>query len=276
MHKKAYTIVEILVVLAIFGILSGSIYLLLSKGKHTIDFLDTRAILTDNARRAMQEIIRDLSESNAGTITKDASGSTPYFTDPLNNENHQVLIFASARGNPNYGPEGSGYDNNDYVHLGTDYKPSWRSAVIYCTYVTAEGIQQLRKYVDYGSSVAYYASLPNIFPLSIASITSSSINLIRGDGTSLSIPRNSGTARANYIASEDANNNSALDASENDGNNTMPADNKDNVLDRGANFTLTGGLVKIKLFLAKRETPLTQGTRYLTVTLDGTSKLRNK
>lgn len=276
MHKKAYTIVEMLIVLAILGILSGSAYLLLSKGKYTIDFLDTRATLTDNVRRAMQEIIRDLSESNAGTITKDASGSIPYFTDPLNNKDHQVLIFASARGNPDNNAEDSGHDNNNYVHLGGDYKPSWRSAVIYCTYVTPEGIQQLRKYVDYGSLTAYYAGSPNRFPLSITSITTSSINLIRGDGTYLSIPRNSGIAKANYIASEDANNNGVLDANENDANDTMPADNKDNVLDRGADFVLTSGLLKIKLFLAKSETPLTQGTRFLTVTLDGTSKLRNK
>jgi len=278
MHKKAYTIAEMLVVLAILGILSGSAYLLLSSGKYTIDFLDTQATLTDNARRGMQEIIRDLSESSAATITKDIGGSIPYFTDPLNSERHQVLIFASARGNPNDGQEDIGYDNNDYVHLGADYKPSWRSAIIYCVYVTPEGIQQLRKYVDYGSLTAYYASLPAIFPLSVSSITASSINLIRGDGTSLSISRDSGIVKANYIASEDANNNNALDANENDGNVTLPADNKDNILDRGADFTLTTNLLllKVKLFLRKPETSLTQGTRFLTVTLDGASKLRNK
>lgn len=276
MHKKAYTIIEILVVLAILSILSGSAYLLLSKGKHAIDFLDTRATLTANARTEIQEIIKDLSETNANTITKDINGLIPYFTDPLNNENHQVLIFASARGNPNNGPEDSGYDNNNYVHLGADYRPSWRSAVIYCTYVTSEGMQQLRRYVDYGSSTTYYASASNIFPLTVSGITSSSINLIRGDGTSLSISRNSGTTKANYIASEDANNNSVLDSNENDGNNVMPADNKDNILDRGADFVLTSGLLKVKLFLVKRETPLTQGNRFLTVTLDGTSKPRNK
>jgi prepilin-type N-terminal cleavage/methylation domain-containing protein len=276
MNKKAVTIAEILVVLAIISILSGSAYLLLSKGKYTIDFLDTRATLTANARTEMQEIIRDLSDSSANTITKDISGSIPYFTDPLNNENHQVLVFASARGNPNEGPEDSGYDNNNYVHLGADYKPSWRSVIVYCTYVTSEGMQQLSKYVDYGSSTTYYASASNIFPFSVVSITASSINLIRGDGTSLNIPRDSGIPKANYIASEDMNNNGVLDSNENDSNNTMPADNKNNVLDRGADFNLTGGLLKIRLFLAKPETSLTRGTRFLTVTLDGASKLRNR
>lgn len=283
MDRKAHTLVEMMIVLVIFVILSGLVYLFYSKGRSTLEALDVQAQLTDNGKMAIEEITRDLTESAAGTITVDGTGTIPFFTDPLDNQDHQILIFASARGNPAALAEDgvhvnpvTGLSTNDYVHLGSDYKPTWRSAIIYYPYVTNDGINQLRKYVDYGSSTGYYGSVPNIFPLTLVNVTAGSISLTRGDETTLVIQRNPGFVRANYISSEDDNNNGLLDAIENDGNNNMPADNANGVLERGADFTLSGNVLKIRLFLSKSETTLSQGRRNLSVTLDGSARPRNQ
>lgn len=281
MNRKSYTLVELMVVVAIFTLILGSLYLLFEKGKSINQSLGAGADLLTSGRAAMHQLITDLNEAKRNTLTGGGSGEIPSFTDPLNSETHQILIFASARGDSAVASEDSVHSNNNYVHLDIDNRPSWRSAVIYCTYVTPNGLQQLRKYVDYGSSVTYY-SQSGIFPFSLNSVTSTNINLTSQDGTkTLSISRSSGTSSgtyrviANYISTEDADNDGILDAVENDGNDNMPADNQDGVLDRGVDFSVNSGLLEIKLFLAKPETSLTINKRYLVITLSGSAVMRN-
>ena len=270
--NTAYTFVEMAIVVAIFSFLIGTTYLLLTKGKDSTDSLNVQAELASDARRAMDEMLKDLAESDSITVAKTA-GAIPFFTDPLNNQQHQILVFASARGDSAVNAEDGIHPNNNYAHLDADYNPSWRSAVIYFAYVNADGIQQLCKYLDYGPNTTYY-SQAGLFPFTVTGITATQISLLRANGSTLNISRDSGRVLANYVASEDSNNNGVLDANENDGNTLMPADNADNVLDRGADITATSKVVQIKLFLAKRETSLTQGRRLLTVTLTGSSQLR--
>jgi len=248
MRKRGYTLVEIIIVFAVLGVLSAAAYSLISQGKDAAESVDVRAQLTGGARTAMTEIVRDLSETNTSTVSTDASDLVPYFTDPLNGETHQVLVFASARGDPSVSPGEDGvHADNDYVHLDSDYRPVWRSVIIYCTYVTPEGIQQLRKYVSYDN--AYSAD--GMFPFSLTSVSATAINLQKGDGTSLVIARNTGAARANYIAYKDA----AI---------------------TGADFTISNSLMKINLYLSKLELPTKGGTRTLAITLTGSVVMRNK
>lgn len=274
MDRKSFSLVELLVAIAISTLILGSLYIVHEKVKGFNESLGVRADLLTNGRAAMHQLIVDLPETNRNTLTKDINGLIPSFTDPLNNETHQILIFASARGDPGIASEDGAHSNNNYAHLDTNNRPSWRSIIIYCTYVTSAGLQQLRRYVDYGSSTTYY-SQPGILPLALGSITSTHINLTRGDSSTLSISRNTGKVVANYITTEDTNQNSILDANENDGNNNMPPDNQDGILDRGADFNISGGLVKIKLFLTKPETSLTQGKRYLVITISDSTVMRN-
>lgn len=252
--RKAYTLVEILIVVAVLGILGGVAYNIVSKVRDAAETVDVRAQLISGARTAMAEMVRDLSESDNNTLTKDGTGAIPSFIDPINSETHQILVFASARGNPADASEDGSHANNDYVHLDADYKLSWRSAIVYCTYQTTEGIQQLRKYVDYGNY-----SAAGMFPFSLVSITAGAITLSRGDGTALIIVRNSGSVRANYIATEDANRN-----------------NQDGVPDAGTDFSISGSRLSIKLFLAKLEYPTKGGNKFLTVTLTDSVVMRNK
>ncbi len=270
MRKNGYTLVEMMIVLVVLVVLSGMIYIVISQGKDAAESVDVRAQLTEGARTAMRELVRDLCETSSDTVTT-VGAAIPSFVDPINGETHQILIFASARGDPADAAEDGTHANNDYVHLDADYKPVWRSVIVYCTYVTPENIQQLRKYIIYNNVFAQ----AGMFPFSVVSVTATAITLQRGDGASLVIPRNSGSARANYIASEDSNHSGTLEGNENDGNDNLPADNEDGILDTGADFTLSGSLVEIKLFLSKRELPTKGGTRRLTVTLSNSMFMRN-
>lgn len=254
MKKTGYTLVEIMIVLAVLVVLSGMIYTVISQGKDVAESVDVRAQLTEGARTAMRELVRDLSEAGSDTVANNGA-AIPSFVDPINGEAHQILVFASARGDPADAAEDGTHANNDYVHLDADYGPVWRSVIVYCTYVTPENIQQLRKYVVYDTVFAQ----AGMFPFSVVSVTAAAITLQRGDGASLVIPRNSGSARANYITSEV----------------TGPASNNDGVIDNGADFTLSGSVVEIKLFLSKRELPTKGGTRRLTATLSNSVFMRN-
>jgi prepilin-type N-terminal cleavage/methylation domain-containing protein len=236
MKRIGYTLTEIMIVLAVLAVLSGAVYFIVSSGRDAVESVDVRAQLSDGARVA-----------NRDTVTVDGAGEVTSFVDPLNNETHQILIFASARGDPAAPAEDGQHASNDYVHRDSAYKANWRSVVVYCTYVTPEGIQQLRKYVYYNNSYN--------FPFTFVGVTANAINL-----AGLVIPRNSGSVRANYITSEVAG----------------PANNNDGVIDNGADFTISGSLMKIKFFLSKLELPTRGGSRMLTATLTDSVVMRNK
>lgn len=274
MHKKSISLIELLVAVAIFTVIIGTLYLLYGKGKGLDESLSAEADLLAVGRKALNQLIADLAETNRNTLTKDSLGHIPVFADPVNNEAHQILIFASSRGDSAVASEDGTHSSNNYAHIDASNRPTWRSAIIYYTFVAPDGTQQLLRYADYGTYASYY-SQPSIFPLTLSGVTATYINLTRGDGSSLSIARNSGRVVSNYIATEDANKNNALDANENDGNTTMPADNQDNVLDRGCDFSVNGGLVSIKIFLARPQGLIMQGKRYLTVTLNDAAAMRN-
>lgn len=256
MRKNGYSLIEMVIILAVLSVLSGAVYIIISQGRDAAESVDVRAQLGENARTAMTEMVRDLSETNPGTVTVDVAGVIPSFVDPLNGQTHQILIFASARGDPSAAAEDGQHANNDYAHLDVDYKPVWRSVTVYCTYVTAEGVQQIRKYVNYDNAYGQ----TGIFPFSFVGVSSSAINLQRGDGAAFAMARNSGAVRAGYITSEAAG----------------TADNNDGVVDNGADFTISGSLMKIKLFLSKTELPTKGGARLLTATLTDSVMMRNK
>ena len=77
------------------------------------------------------------------------------------------------------------------------------------------------------------------------------------------------------LATEDADNDDALDLTENDGSATLPFDNADGILNHGADFSLNGKIMNIALFLRKRENSFTTTNRFIVSTLHGSVALRN-
>lgn len=265
--KKGATLVEIAIVSIISVFMILTILALLSSSRSTWLLSDVKSDLYINARKAMNEMFDELvecSSGNSGTFT---------FVDPINGQYTQGLWFASPRGNPDVAGE-DGSSNNNYVHIDGNGIASWRSLVVYCPYNPTTDLKQLRRYVDYGPGVAFYSGA-NIFPLSFLSVNATTVNFLANDGsTVISINRTGGRVLANHISTEDANNNNALDASENDGIASDPIDNQDGVLNYGINFTKNVGNIDIVLFLAKQSARLKQEKAEISTTLRNRIKFR--
>ncbi|MBI4845595.1 MAG: hypothetical protein HY810_03860 [Candidatus Omnitrophica bacterium] len=265
--KKGVSLLEALIVCVVSVFIILTLLALLSSARSTWAISDVKSDLYINARRAMYEMFNELIEASSGDT------ESFVFVDPLNGEYAQGLWFASARGNEAVAGE-DGSSANNYFHLDASNVAAWRSLVVYCAYETADGIKQLRRYVDYGPNLTFYNGV-NIFPLTVQSVTAASLNLLTADAaTVISIDRAQGRVLANYISNEDANNNNALDANENDGIDNDPVDNEDGALNYGANFTKNVGSVDIVLFLSKEAVKLKEQGRFLSTTLRNRVKFR--
>ncbi len=265
--KKAITLIEILIVSGISVFIIVALMALLTSSRNTWIISGAQADLYINARKAMTEMFNELVEAS--------SGNTEIFTfiDPINGQYTQGLWFASARGsNADMGEDGSPLNN--YVHLDVNNFVSWRSVVVYCPYTTAFGVNQLRRYADYGPNITFY-SQPNIFPLTLLSLTTTTLNFLAADGsTVVSINRTTGRVMANHIGTEDSNNNNVLDVNENDGTLNDPVDNQDGILNYGVNFTKNVGNIDIVLFLRKKLDRLNRQGMEISTTLRNKVKFR--
>ena len=242
--KKAITLIEILIVSVISVFIIITLMALLTSSRSIWIISGAQADLYINARKAMSEMFNELVEASSGNT------ETFTFVDPINGQYTQGVWFSSARGsNTDMGEDGG--SSNNYVHLDANNFISWRSLVVYCPYPTTFDVQQLRRYVDYGPNITYYSG-GSIFPLTLLSVSATTLNFIAADGvTVISIDRTSGGVMANYLGTEDSNNNNVLDANENDGTLNDPADNEDGILNYGVNFTKNVGNIDIALFMTK-------------------------
>ncbi len=266
LNSKGISLLEIMVVALITVFMLLTLMAVFSSSKGAWHISQVKSDLYVNARKAMDEMRKELMEGSSGWTEGFA------FIDPATGEYTQGIWTASSRGN--YAQAGEdGSLNNGYMHLDADNVISWRSVIIYCPYQTPEGLRQLRRYVDYGSTITHYAQ-PNVFPLTFISATSTYLNFQQADGTALSISRASGEVLANYLGNEDANNNNSLDLNENDGNINLPVDNEDGVLNLGLNVIKNVGSINLSLFFTKEVSDLTQGGRILKMTLRNSIKFR--
>ncbi len=265
--RKAITLIEILIVSVISVFIIITLMGLLTSSRNTWIISGAQADLYINARKAMNEMFNELVEVSSGNT------ETFTFVDPISGRYTQGIWFASARGsNADIGEDGG--PSNNYVHLDVNNSISWRSVVVYCPYTTASGLTQLRRYVDYGPNITFY-SQPNIFPLTLLSVNAATLNFLAADGsTVVSLDRTRGRVMANYIGTEDSNNNNVLDANENDGTLNAPVDNQDGILNYGVNFTKNVGNIDIVLFLTKKIDRLNNQGMEIATTLRNKVKFR--
>ena len=263
---SGFTLPEIMIVILIFLFIMIALMTLLTSAKSSWFIAEVQSDLYQNARLGMQKMVRELNEASSGYT------ETFKFLDPITGEISEGLWFASGRGDPSVSGE-NGSATNDYVHLDSDNIISWRSVVVYCPYKSTDEPKQLRRYVSYGSSAAYFSG-SNIFPLTFISATTNTLTFAMADSTYLTFSRSGGEVLTNYISTEDTNNNGILDANENDGNASLPLDNADGVLNYGANFSKNVGDVEISLFLTRQVSRFSQSGLTLSSTLRNTIKLR--
>ncbi|MBU4304866.1 MAG: hypothetical protein KJ893_04480 [Candidatus Omnitrophica bacterium] len=265
--RKAFSLIETLIVSVLFIFIMLVLLTILSSSRMSWQISQAQTDLYQSAQKAMIEMAGELTEVSSGFA------DTFIFVDPLNGEYVQGVWFASSRGDSLVAGEDGSADNY-YMHLAVNNLADWRSLVLYCAYETSEGTKQLRRYVDYGSSIDYYAGA-NIFPLTFISATATQLNFLEANGvTVITINRTGGRVLANDIATEDTNNNNLLDAGENDGTASAPMDNSDGFLDYGVNFTKNVGTIRIILFLCKEVSGAKQAGLILSTVLRTTVKFR--
>jgi len=258
----------------IFSILSATAYVSLEAGRRSGGVGGVEVDLQEGARKAMNEMLRELRETGPATVT------IYQYTDPQNSEVHQAIAFASTRGNSASFVEGTcvdGAGNNACFHRNAAGGPSWRALVVYSVYQTSDGRKEFRRYVNYNT--AYGTG--NYFPYSFTGMTSTQINLRSAGGVNFTFNRDGTTngiaprVLTENVVTEDANNNNTLDVSENDGSATLPFDNADGVLNRGVDFSLNGRVASVTLFLRKQDVPYASGNRFVVSTLRSSVALRN-
>ena len=253
LKKRAFTIIEIMVSVAIISIISVGMLAIIVRSMHAYYTLSALNELNNNASFTADELTKDLLGSDISLI-RIAS-----IQDPATGQWHDMLVFPALSGtNP--------IDGNG--------NPNWHNVVVYYPFTTASGINQLRKYAHTNISLT-----SDDFPLPEPVVTATAINLSKKDLTPLvSFNRATSQVRvlANFISTEDANSNQSLDANENDTQANLPMDNADGVLDTGVDYSVSGDTVFIKLFLEK---PITQIggaiSRRVSMTLNSAATLRN-
>lgn len=274
-HLTGFTLVELMVSVFLFSILSSAAYLSLELGKRSRGAGEVEVELQQAARKAITEMSKELRETDPMTVTLYS------YTDPQNGERQQAIAFASARGDSSSPVDmvdacRDGVTNNACFHVDGTGNPRWRSLIVYAPYLTADGRKELRRYVSYDSS---YGS-SSYFPFTFTGITTTQINVRSAGGVNLSFIRDSSgnffirTLMEN-IATEDADNDNTLDSIENDGSLSLPHDNADGVLNHGADFSLNGRVLNISLFLRKRENTVSTTDRFIISTLRSSVGLRN-
>ncbi len=266
LNNKGILLLEIMVVslISVFMLLTLMAVFSSSKGAWLIS--QVKSDLYVDARKAMDEMRKELMEGSSGWT----EGFT--FIDPATGEYTQGIWMASSRGNYSQ-PGEDGSPNNSYMHLDVNNVVSWRSVIVYCPFQTPDGLRQLRRYVNYGSTITHYAQ-PNVFPLTFISATSTYLNFQQADGTTVNISRALGEVLANYLGNEDTNNNNSLDVNENDGDTNLPVDNEDGVLNLGLNVIKNVGSINLSLFFTKEVSALRQKGRILKMTLRNNVKFR--
>ena len=277
--RRGFTLTELMVTIAIFGILSGAIYTALNQGSQTFRGEELQVSLQQEAREGLDAFLKDARESDITTISP-----VYQYADPIDGKRHEAIAFASARGNPAAAADSAegacfGAANNSCFHT-TSGNPSWRALIVYAFYQTSVGQKQLRRYGDY-TGVAY--SDPSVFPFTFQSITAAQITVRSATGTNIVLTRgpdapaggNPRVAVADYVEHEDQDGDDVLDANENDGSQSLPADDADGKLDYGARFTVNGRVTTLSLFLRKAQSDALNANRYLVVGLEGSDELRN-
>ena len=173
MRKKGFTIIEIMVSVAIVSVVSVGMLAIIVRSMHGYYTLSALNELNNNASLAADEITKDILESDISLIT------IASISDPATGESHDILVFPALNG------------------IDVNGAPNWQNVIAYYPFRDALGIDQLRKYVYTDASLTN-----NDFPLS-AIVTATAINLSKQDSTSLvSFNRAAGQQRvlANFIS----------------------------------------------------------------------------
>lgn len=104
MKKHGYTLIEMLIVIAIVSLLFNAIFDVLNMGNNSFNTGSTQQIVENQARQGLDSMARELHKTNAGRVTFSDADTTITFKLPIRYDyvNDKGLIIWGAEGIENY------------------------------------------------------------------------------------------------------------------------------------------------------------------------------
>jgi hypothetical protein len=129
--------VELTVCLGLMTIVLGLSAIVLDSGSDTSSFGYARGSLASGCQRALTALEADVRETAASTV------ETCTFTEAGFAGAQSAVALGSPR------------DSQGQFHLDSSYGPRWQAVVVYCPYVLASGVRELRRYVVFDSECRF-------------------------------------------------------------------------------------------------------------------------
>jgi len=148
--RRAFTCIEITISVAILAVVMGMFVAALESGSDAFITGCARGVLAARLDGALRALGADLREAGSSKITVDTTGLP---------EGQCVIVLPSAR------------DADGAFQVSGSYQPCWQAVVLYCPYVTAKGVSQLRRYVYFDDSCEF------VFPFTVDGITAAEVTL---------------------------------------------------------------------------------------------------
>ena len=155
-NNEGFTFVELMIVMTMLTIILGLVFFIFHQSAIFFHETDLTCYLMERGHFGLNALRKDIRETASDTVTSLAlAGYDSNFTDS------HAWAMATAR------HIGGDFHANDQ----DQYRADWQGVVVYCPYKTPGGIEQLRRYVSYGSYT---------FPLAFNDITATEISLDQG------------------------------------------------------------------------------------------------
>ncbi len=167
--RSGLTLVEVMLAMSVLITVMGLSLFMFHQAAGLFQETDLACHLVEREQNALNMLRQDLRETGSSTVVRHS------FTDANFSELQRSWALATAR------DSGGAFQ----VDAGNEYRADWQGVVVYCPYMTAGGVRELRRYVVYGSYT---------YPFSFDSITVDTIFITENDSTvQIQIDRHAGS-----------------------------------------------------------------------------------
>jgi len=165
-RRRGYSLVEVAIASGILVSVLGAFVAALEGSSQSLATGCAKGLASARLEQALHRLEADCREASQSLITRNVDGL------PVG---QCAIALPCAR------------DSEGSFHVTSSFQTAWQGVIVYCPYVTAEGVTQLRRYVYYSTSYSFPFTFVGSPP-----VTSESIMLQDALGCSLEIDRQHG------------------------------------------------------------------------------------
>ncbi len=163
--RHAFTYVEVVISVGLLAIVMSLFVSAFESSSDSFMTSCARGIVLVRMDGALATLEADLREADQSKITVCTTGLPA---------GQCAIVLPSAR------------DRDGAFQVSGSYQPCWQAVVLYCPYVTAKGVSQLRRYVYYDDDWVFK------FPFTVDAITADEVTLTDALGVSVVVDREDG------------------------------------------------------------------------------------